>query len=120
MRSRPKCKGGWTGGANRTRQLLQPQTGCSELPAYPSCLRSVSISPAFSTIAGALLFLAVNFMFSSLFFIDLEPFNYLENVCEYYKEYFAQYGEDFVCECEDNRLESFYNWVKGLNGGGGE
>ena len=42
-------------------------------------------------------------MFGALFFIDLSPYEYLQDICKYFTDYYAYFGEEFVCGCYDNR-----------------
>ena len=42
--------------------------------------------------AGLLLFLAFDFMFGALFFIDLEPYEYLADTCQYLTDIFENAG----------------------------
>ncbi|GMI26315.1 hypothetical protein TrRE_jg7462 [Triparma retinervis] len=48
---------------------------------------------AFSTVAGIFLFLAVDFMFGALFFVDLGPYEYLADTCQYLKDAFENTGQ---------------------------
>lgn len=67
----------------------------------------------FSTIAAVLLFFAFDILFGMLFFIDLTPYEYLADVCQYYIDYYNQFGEEFVCGCEDNRLKDLWYYITG-------
>ncbi|GMH78030.1 hypothetical protein TL16_g07634, partial [Triparma laevis f. inornata] len=63
----------------------------------------------FSIIVGVGTFLGVSTCISMLFLVDWEQYKELDDVCSHYEEYYAQFGEDFVCECDGNRAADWYN-----------
>ena len=96
-RSRPKVRGGEK---RNTRGYVSP---------YRRPLLCSSQFRVASIVILVALVMAINAMVATVVVLDFSEYGDLADVCEHYTKYFEQYGMNFECECNVNRL----SWIMG-------
>ncbi|GMI00564.1 hypothetical protein TrVE_jg2453 [Triparma verrucosa] len=63
----------------------------------------------FSIFVGIATFLGITTCISMLFLVNWSQYEELDDVCGHFEAYYAQFGEEFVCECDGNRAADYWN-----------